>query len=115
MQKLKQKSYKQNANNSQQDSSGGIPAIAITKENLESADYVSDESEYQEGENNGRNGRRNSTVPPSPLPSSSSYTQHHQQSPQHQYHQQQQPQVNISCVARTKVLIVNSRNKRKLF
>lgn len=104
----KQKSYKANANISQQDSSGSIPSIEITKENLEGADYISDESEYQEGENNnsnnnntnnGRMGRRHSTVPPSPLPSSSSYAQHHQQSPQHQYHQQHQPQVNISCVA----------------
>lgn len=116
MKKIKQKAYKANAiSNSQPDSSGNIPSIEITKENLEGgADYISDESEYQEGEsssnsnNNGRMGRRHSTVPPSPLPSSSSYAQHHQQSPQHnQYHQQQQqqqPQVNIAltfvCVAR---------------
>lgn len=106
---IKQKAYKSSANISQQDSSGSIPSIEITKEHLESAvDYISDqESEYQEGENNinhssnnasnnnGRMGRRASAVPPSPLPSSSSYAQHHPQSPQHQYHQQHHPQVNM--------------------
>lgn len=74
--------------NNQRGSSGSIPSIEITKENIESGDYISDESEYQEGGNGERGDRRNSSIningPPSPLPS---YAQH--QSPQHQYHQPQ--------------------------
>lgn len=71
--------------NNQRGSSGSIPSIEITKENVESGDYISDESEYQEG-GNGERGQRNTNNdgPPSPL---SSYAQH--QSPQHQYHQPQ--------------------------
>lgn len=69
--------------NNQRGSSGSIPSIEITKENVESGDYISDESEYQEG-GNGERGQRNNNGPPSPL---SSYAQH--QSPQHQYHQPQ--------------------------
>jgi hypothetical protein len=95
------KTQKQNAS-SQQDSSGSIPSIEITKENIEAGDYISDESEYQEGGNGGSSRRHaNNNGPPSPLPS---YAQHHQQSPQHQYHQQQnQHQVRWKnpCVART--------------
>jgi hypothetical protein len=72
----------------QRGSSGSIPSIEITKENVESGDYISDESEYQEGGNGDRD-RRNSCInnngPPSPMPSQ--YAQH--QSPQHQYHQPQ--------------------------
>jgi hypothetical protein len=74
----------------QRGSSGSIPSIEITKENIESGDYVSDESEYQEGGNGERErGARSSNMnsnngPPSPSPS---YAQH--QSPQHQYHQSQ--------------------------
>lgn len=73
--------------NNQRGSSGSIPSIEITKEIVESGDYVSDESEYQEG-GNGERGHRSSHMnnndPPSPMPS---YGQHH--SPQHQYHQPQ--------------------------
>ena len=69
--------------NNQRGSSGSIPSIEITKDNVESGDYISDESEYQEG-GNGERGQRNNNGPPSPL---SSYAQH--QSPQHQSHQPQ--------------------------
>lgn len=72
----------------QRGSSGSIPSIEITKENIESGDYISDESgEYQEG-GNGERGPRNNNGPPSPLPP---YAQVHQ-SPQHQY------QVRWQCV-----------------
>jgi hypothetical protein len=70
--------------NNQRGSSGSIPSIEITKENVESGDYVSDESEYQEGGNGERGARSSNNDPPSPSPS---YAQH--QSPQHQYHQSQ--------------------------
>jgi hypothetical protein len=87
--------------NNQRGSSGSIPSIEITKENVESGDYISDESEYQEGGNGERSQRNsNSNGPPSPL---SSYAQH--QSPQ-QYHQ---PQVRWKCVARTQCSLLHSR------
>lgn len=76
---LLKKTQKQNTN--QRGSTGSIPSIEITKENIESGEYISDESEYQEG-TNGRSGRRNNG-PPSPVPS------YAQQSPQHQYNQPQ--------------------------
>jgi hypothetical protein len=94
------KSQKQNANSQQQDSSGSIPSIEITKENIESGDYVSDESEYQEGAINESvmSGRRvsvaiNNSIPPaSPSYHQTSHAQQsHHQSPQHQY----QPQVRV--------------------
>lgn len=82
--------------NNQRGSSGSIPSIEITKENVDSGDYVSDESEYQEGGNGERDRRAsiNNNGPPSPLPS---YAQHQSQSqsPQHHY------QVRWTCFTRT--------------
>lgn len=87
----KKKKTQKHANINQRGSTGSIPSIEITKECLESGDYMSDESEYQEGvvdrshrnnvtssSNNANNGC------PSPLPSHSQY-----QTAQHQYHQPQ--------------------------
>lgn len=76
---------KKHVNMNQRGSSGSIPSIEISKECLESGDYVSDESEYQEGGNGDRSHHQNTnsnTGPPSPSTSHSQY-----QSAQHQYHQ----------------------------
>lgn len=92
------KTQKQNVSQ-QQDSSGSIPSIEITKENVESGDYISDESEYTEGNGAPPIGRRNTIAnisnnnsPQSPL-TSYTHQQHHQpqqQQQQHQHHHQSQ-------------------------
>ena len=96
---LLKKTQKHANNQRERGSTGSIPSIEITKENIESGDYISDESEYQEGGNGERGQRNNNNGPPSPLPA---YAQH--QSPQHQYHQPQVrwkqnvlPEHNVLC------------------
>lgn len=88
---IKKKTQK-HANINQRGSTGSIPSIEITKECLESGDYMSDESEYQEGHAVDRSHRNNVASNnnahnecPSPLSSHSQY-----QTAQHQMHHQPQ-------------------------